>query len=158
LIGISDERYSFEIYGPRFFKTLPQRFGSHPALDDMTSAVIASFQSVRLRKQSSPKALSLFGKALRSLQECLIDPKQSVTFKLELVIMVMLCQLWLDNKTTHKHRRVIAHLLEEAVTQGQIIEPNDLRGFCLQGVSQLAPQFDLISNASLKIALTGFSN
>lgn len=93
LIGITDERYSFEIYGPRFFKTLPQRFGSHTVLDDMTSAVIASFQSVRLRKQSSPRALSLFGKALRSLQECLNDPKQPVTFKLELVIMVMLCQV-----------------------------------------------------------------
>ncbi|CAF3493867.1 unnamed protein product [Fusarium graminearum] len=134
LIGITDERYSFEIYGPRFFKTLPQRFGSHPVLDDMTSAVIASFQSVRLRKQSSPRALSLFGKALRSLQECLNDPKQPVTFKLELVIMVMLCQLWIDNKSSNKHRGIIAHLLEEAVTQRQIIDSNDLRGFCLQGV------------------------
>ncbi|UZP45372.1 hypothetical protein NXS19_013184 [Fusarium pseudograminearum] len=134
LIGITDERYSFEIYGPRFFKTLPQRFGSHPALDDMTSAVIASFQSVRLRKQSSPRALSLFGKALRSLQECLNDPKQPVTFKLELVIMVMLCQLWIDNKSSNKHRGIIAHLLKEAVTQRKIIDSNDLRGFCLQGV------------------------
>ncbi|OBS19132.1 hypothetical protein FPOA_10855 [Fusarium poae] len=134
LTGISDERYSFEIYGPRFFKTLPQRFGSHPALDDMSHAVIATFQAVRLRKESNPRALSLFGKALRSLQECLNDPKQSATFKLELVIMVMLCQLWVDNKASNKHRGVIAHLLEETVTRGQIIDSDDLRGFCLQGV------------------------
>lgn len=100
MIGITDERYSFELYGPRFFKGLPQRFGSHAALDDMTSAVIASFQSVRLRKESNSKALALYGKALRSLQTCLQDPKQPAMLKLELVIMMMLCQVCLERESS----------------------------------------------------------
>ena len=100
MISITDERYSFELYGPRFFKVLPQKFGSHAALDDMTSAVIASFQSVRLRKESNSKALALYGKALRSLQTCLQDPKQPVMLKLELVIMMMLCQVCLERKSS----------------------------------------------------------
>jgi hypothetical protein len=109
IIGISDERYSFELYGPRFFKSLPQRFGSHPALDDMTSAVVASFQSVRLRQQFSPRALSLYGKALRSLQACLNDPKQPVTFKLELVVMVMLCQVCCQAYRLHLANRILSY-------------------------------------------------
>lgn len=102
VISISDERYSFELYGPRFFKALPQRFGTHTALDDMTSAVIASFQSVRLRKQSSRKALDLYGKALGSLQTCLKDPEQPIKLKLELVVMMMLCQVGIPVKASRR--------------------------------------------------------
>lgn len=90
---INDDRFGFEAYGPCFFADIPRRMGSNSALDTTTSAVIASFQAVRLRKTADKKALSLYGKALRSLQGCLSDDNQPVMLKLELVLMMMLCQV-----------------------------------------------------------------
>ncbi|KAF5553813.1 hypothetical protein FMEXI_2247 [Fusarium mexicanum] len=94
LMEIDDDRFGFEAYGPYFFADLPRRMGSNSALDTTTSAMIASFQAIRLRKTADKKTFSLYGKALRSLQGCLSDENQPVMLKLELVLMVMLCQIY----------------------------------------------------------------
>ncbi|KAI1041370.1 hypothetical protein LB505_005646 [Fusarium chuoi] len=82
---IDDDRFGFEAYGPYFFADLPRRMGSNSALDTTTSAMIASFQAIRLRKTADKKTFSLYGKALRSLQSCLSDDNQPVMLKLELI-------------------------------------------------------------------------
>ncbi|KAF4417394.1 hypothetical protein FACUT_12241 [Fusarium acutatum] len=94
LMEIDDDRFGFEAYGPYFFADLPRRMGSNSALDTTTSAMIASFQAIRLRKTADKKTFSLYGKALRSLQGCLSDENQPVMLKLELVLMIMLCQIY----------------------------------------------------------------
>ncbi|KAF5625705.1 hypothetical protein F52700_9071 [Fusarium sp. NRRL 52700] len=94
LMEIDDDRFGFEAYGPYFFADLPRRMGSNSALDTTASAMIASFQAIRLRKTADKKAFSLYGKALRSLQGCLSDENQPVMLKLELVLMMMLCQIY----------------------------------------------------------------
>ncbi|KAF4958018.1 hypothetical protein FGADI_2703 [Fusarium gaditjirri] len=134
LMEIDDDRYGFEAYGPYFFTDLPRRIGSNSALDTTTSAMIASFQAIRLRKTADKKTFCLYGKALRSLQGCLSDDKQPVMLKLELVLMMMLCQIWIDNKHANKHRGVIAYLLKEAVSQGEILHSGDIRAWCLQAI------------------------
>ncbi|KAI7760627.1 hypothetical protein LZL87_009511 [Fusarium oxysporum] len=134
LMEIDDDRFGFEAYGPYFFADLPRRIGSNSALDTATSAMIASFQAIRLRKTTDKKTFSLYGKALRSLQGCLRDDKQPVMLKLELVLMMMLCQAWIDNKHANKHRGVIAYLLKEAVSQGEILHSGDIRAWCLQAI------------------------
>ncbi|CCT67577.1 uncharacterized protein FFB20_04738 [Fusarium fujikuroi] len=134
LMEIDDDRFGFEAYGPYFFADLPRRMGSNSALDTTTSAMIASFQAIRLRKTADKKTFSLYGKALRSLQSCLSDDNQPVMLKLELVLMMMLCQIWLDNKHANKHRGVIAYLLKEAVSQGEILHSGDIRAWCLQAI------------------------
>ncbi|KAF4493842.1 hypothetical protein FAGAP_10022 [Fusarium agapanthi] len=55
LMEIDDDRFGFEAYGPYFFADLPRRMGSNPALDTTTSAMIASFQAIRLRKTADKK-------------------------------------------------------------------------------------------------------
>ncbi|EWG53730.1 hypothetical protein FVEG_12099 [Fusarium verticillioides 7600] len=134
LMEINDDRFGFEAYGPYFFADIPRRMGSNSALDTTTSAMIASFQAVRLRKTADKKTFSLYGKALRSLQGCLSDDNQPVMLKLELVLMMMLCQIWIDNKHANRHRGVIAYLLKEAVSQGEILHPGDIRAWCLQAI------------------------
>ncbi|KAF5980393.1 hypothetical protein FBULB1_5240 [Fusarium bulbicola] len=134
LMEIDDDRFGFEAYGPCFFADLPRRMGSNSALDTTTSAMIASFQAIRLRKTADKKTFSLYGKALRSLQGCLSDGNQPVMLKLELVLMMMLCQVWLDNKHANKHRGVIAYLLKEAVSQGEMLHSGDTRAWCLQAI------------------------
>ncbi|KAF5677335.1 hypothetical protein FHETE_1847 [Fusarium heterosporum] len=134
IMEIDDVRYSFGEYGPSFFTDLPRRMGSHPALDATVSSLTASFKAIRIRKTRDPNVLALFGKALRALQDCLGDPKQPVMLKLELVLMMLLCQLWIDNKHANKHRGVIAYLLKEAVSQGQVFHSSDVRAWCLQAV------------------------
>jgi hypothetical protein len=61
--------------------------------------MIASFQAIRLRKTADKKTFSLYGKALRSLQGCLSDDSQPVILKLELVLMMMLCQVTIPVET-----------------------------------------------------------
>ncbi|RKK24756.1 hypothetical protein BFJ68_g5852 [Fusarium oxysporum] len=134
LMEIDDDRFGFEAYGPYFFADLPRRIGSNSALDTTTSAMIASFQAIRLRKTADKKTFFLYGKALRSLQGCLSDDSQPVMLKLELVLMMMLCQVWIDNKHANKHRGVIAYLLKEAVSQGEILHSGDIRAWCLQAI------------------------
>ncbi|TXC07296.1 hypothetical protein FocTR4_00003304 [Fusarium oxysporum f. sp. cubense] len=111
LMEIDDDRFGFEAYGPYFFADLPRRIGSNPALDTTTSAMIASFQAIRLRKTADKKTFSLYGKALRSLQVCLSDDGQPVMLKLELVLMMMLCQ-------TDKRDQIYAALCDPKVELG----------------------------------------
>ncbi|KAJ3519918.1 hypothetical protein NM208_g13933 [Fusarium decemcellulare] len=148
LMGIDDERYDMKVYGPHFFAELPRRIGSNDALDASTSAVITAFTSVRLRKYD-PNVLVQFGRALRALRTCLDDPKQPVTLKMEMVGMILLCQLWIDNKQANKHRGVIAYLLKETVAQGRLsdIPQSDIRVWCLQSVyaSMVDPSVELES-------------
>ncbi|KAH7245810.1 hypothetical protein BKA59DRAFT_527644 [Fusarium tricinctum] len=145
LMEIDDVRYSLGKYGPYFFIELPSRLGSHPAMDATTSALTTSFKSIRLRKTCDLNVLAVYGKALRTLQDCLSDPEQPAVQKLELVLMTMLCQLWIDNKHSNKHRGVIAHLLKEAVSQGQTLHLGDIRAWCLQAVyaALCVPQVEL---------------
>lgn len=96
-------RYGFGKYGPYFFIELPSRIGSHPGLDATTSALTASFKSIRLRKTCDLNVLDLYGKALRTLQDCLSDPEQPVVLKLELVLMTMLCQVGALNRNYEFH-------------------------------------------------------
>ncbi|KAF4998430.1 hypothetical protein FGRMN_3166 [Fusarium graminum] len=131
---IDDVRYSFGEYGPSFFTDLPRRMSSHPALDATVSSLTASFKAIRIRKTRDSNVLTLYGNALRALQECLGDTKQPVMLKLELVLMMLLCQLWIDNKHANKHRGVIAYLLKEAVFQDQVFHSSDIRAWCLQAV------------------------
>lgn len=93
LMEVDDVRYGLGKYGPYFFIELPSRLGSHPAMDATTSALTTSFKSIRLRKTCDINVLNLYGKALRTLQDCLSDPEQPVVLKLELVLMTMLCQV-----------------------------------------------------------------
>ncbi|KAF4456763.1 hypothetical protein F53441_1199 [Fusarium austroafricanum] len=117
LMEIDDDRFGFQAYGPFWWEELPRRFGSVPALDTTTSAMIATFQSIRLRKRPDKTAFALYGKALRSLQECLVDDEQPVMLKLEVVLMMML-----------------SYLLKEAVSQGEILHSGDIRAWCLQAI------------------------
>ncbi|KAF5019724.1 hypothetical protein F66182_8267 [Fusarium sp. NRRL 66182] len=134
LMEIEDERYDFQFYGPHFFADLPRRLGSSSALDASTSALIAAFKSIRLRRIHDRNVFALYGKALRALQGFLGDAEQPPGRKMEVVCMMMLCQLWIDNKQANKHRGVLAYLLKEAVSQGQKIATEDLRAWCLQAI------------------------
>ncbi|KAH7137456.1 hypothetical protein B0J13DRAFT_479066 [Dactylonectria estremocensis] len=132
ILEIDDERHDIRFCGPHFIPELPRRIGSNPAFDASISAMVASYNSVALRKPQQ-NALALYGNALSALRASLQDPKQSVVLKMETVIVMFICQMWIDHKYAEKHREVMAHLLEEIISQGKLskIDPRNIRPICM---------------------------
>ncbi|KAH7133807.1 hypothetical protein EDB81DRAFT_904121 [Dactylonectria macrodidyma] len=133
ILEIDDERHDIRFCGPHFIPELPRRIGLNPSFDASISAMVAAYNSIALRKPQK-NALTLYGTALGALRTSLQDPKQSVALKMETVIVMFICQMWIDRKHAEKHREVMAHLLEQIIVQDKLseIDPRNIRAICMQ--------------------------
>jgi hypothetical protein len=73
-LGVTDVRFDLTIYG-NFMKEVPRRLGSNKALDATVYALTAAFASVH-KHQPSAEAINGYGRALKSVRLCLMDPIQ----------------------------------------------------------------------------------
>ncbi|KAJ6017745.1 Cytochrome P450 [Penicillium sp. IBT 35674x] len=110
-LEIQDVRYDITYYGP-FLRDLPRRLGSSPVLDAAATARVSSCPY--FQKQDVPPAiLAKFGKALRTLRECLDDPVDAQSPNtLCAIYLISTCQSWVgtSQKQRSSHAEAIAHI------------------------------------------------
>lgn len=71
-LGVTNPRFDLRIYG-EFMKEIPRRLGSNSALDATVYALTAAFASIP-QNQPSAEAIDRYGRALKSVRLCLMDP------------------------------------------------------------------------------------
>jgi hypothetical protein len=100
-LGVKDPRFDLACYGA-FLPEIPQRLGSHPALDASASALICAYPAVYGRQPSSG-ALSRYGHALHVLRISLSNSNAgNVVEVLCAIYFLLLCQVCVLQ--THSHR------------------------------------------------------
>ncbi|KAJ3529561.1 hypothetical protein NM208_g9701 [Fusarium decemcellulare] len=137
ILGVNDVRYDVgNLAGNYIFET-PARIGSDPALDASVSALIASYNALRL-KQSKLSSMEQYGAALNALRGTLQDPRRSLETKIQTVSTMYLCQIWIDRKHAEKHRAMLVHMLRDAVSERKLgnFSPQQLFQFCYQVIWQ----------------------
>lgn len=91
-IGVKDPRFDLAAYGV-FLPLLPQRFGTHPALDASASALICAYPAVYSGRPSY-EALTKYGRALHVLRVSLDAPtKDRVVEVMCAIYFLLICQV-----------------------------------------------------------------
>ena len=91
-LQVKDPRFDLACYGA-FLPDIPQRLGSHPALDASASALISAYPAVYSR-QPSCDALTKYGRALHVLRLSLDNPEGGkVVEVLCAIYFLLICQV-----------------------------------------------------------------
>jgi hypothetical protein len=91
-LEVKDPRYDLACYGI-FIPKIPQRLGTHPALDASASALVCAYPAVYSR-QPSREALTRYGHALRVLRTSLDHPNgDTIVETLCAIYFLLICQV-----------------------------------------------------------------
>jgi hypothetical protein len=91
-LEVKDPRYDLACYGI-FLPKIPQRLGTHPALDASASALVCAYPAVYSR-QPSREALTRYGHALRVLRISLDNPSsENIVETLCAIYFLLICQV-----------------------------------------------------------------
>ncbi|KAF5025692.1 hypothetical protein F66182_2298 [Fusarium sp. NRRL 66182] len=127
ILQVEDCRYDIRAFGGRFIPDLPSQIGSSPALDTLD-------------------ALTSYGEALAATRKSILDDREPINMKMQMVSVMFICHYWVDRKKAEQHREMISVLFREAVMKKQLAEIENYVG----GLTQLAvltsylnPQFEL---------------
>ncbi|RFN44106.1 hypothetical protein FIE12Z_11654 [Fusarium flagelliforme] len=97
-------------------------------------------------QKSRVEGLKAYGDALVATRKTIVDPKEPIMMKMQVVSVMFVCHYWIDRKSVEQHREIISVLFREAVLKNQL---DDLEPYML-GLTQLAvlasflnPRFEL---------------
>ncbi|KAG9503739.1 hypothetical protein J7337_003694 [Fusarium musae] len=90
-------------------------------------------------QESRVDALTRYGEALTATRSAILDPKEKIMMKMQVVSIMFVCHYWVDRKSIEQHREVISVLFREAVMKKQL---DDLGDYMVMA-SFLNPQFEL---------------
>ncbi|KAF2265421.1 hypothetical protein CC78DRAFT_615971 [Lojkania enalia] len=117
-LGVTDPRFDLTIYGD-FMKEIPRRLGSNGALDATVYALTAAFATIP-KNQPSAEAINCYGRALKSIRLCLMDPiERKSPDTLCAMYLIMILQGWVGTQSNQypNHGEAIAQLMNEVGSQ-----------------------------------------
>ncbi|RGP80513.1 hypothetical protein FLONG3_1347 [Fusarium longipes] len=145
ILQTEDCRFDIRAFGGKLIPELVAQIGYNAALDSCVAAMVTLYRShhcQRLRVEG----LTRYGEALAATRRTMIDPKESIMMKMQVVSVMFACHYWIDRKSVEQHRGIISVLFREAVLKKQL---DDLEPYMV-GLTQLAvlasflnPQFEL---------------
>ncbi|KAF2667562.1 hypothetical protein BT63DRAFT_480511 [Microthyrium microscopicum] len=119
LLQITDLRYDISVYGT-YWDRIPRRMGTCEALDTAVAAFLQGHRNT-LSRNISIESLAAFGKALRSTQAALSDPKQAYTGNVLCAVSILAITQTMVVKPPDpyvNHTAVLAHILPGIIEQG----------------------------------------
>ncbi|KAL6923081.1 hypothetical protein FSHL1_000331 [Fusarium sambucinum] len=145
ILQTEDCRFDIRAFGGKLIPELVAQVGYNAALDSCVAAMVTLYRS-----QQCPslrvEGLTHYGEALAATSKTIVDPKEPIMMKMQVVSVMFVCHYWIDRKSVEKHREIISVLFREAVLKKQL---DDLEPYMV-GLTQLAvmasflnPQFEL---------------
>ena len=99
-LEVKDPRFDLACYGT-FLPKIPQRLGTHPALDASASALVCAYPAVYSR-QPSREALTKYGHALSVLRTSLDKSSpENVVETLCAIYFLLICQVCVSRAILH---------------------------------------------------------
>ncbi|KAI1059186.1 hypothetical protein LB507_003948 [Fusarium sp. FIESC RH6] len=145
ILQTEDCRFDIRAFGGKLIPELVAQIGCNAALDSCVAAMVTLYRSHQCQK-SRVEGLTAYGDALAATRKAMLDPKEPIMMKMQVVSVMFVCHYWIDRKSVEQHREVISVLFREAVLKKQL---DDLEPYML-GLTQLAvlasflnPQFEL---------------
>ncbi|EXK80572.1 hypothetical protein FOQG_14927 [Fusarium oxysporum f. sp. raphani 54005] len=145
ILQTEDARFDIRAFGGKLIPEIVAQIGCSPALDSCVNAMVSLYKSHRCQ-ESRIDALTRYGEALTATRNAILDPKEKIIMKMQVVSIMFVCHYWVDRKSIEQHREVISVLFREAVMKNQLDDLGDY----MVGLSQLAvmasflnPQFEL---------------
>ncbi|KAF4336696.1 hypothetical protein FBEOM_9442 [Fusarium beomiforme] len=140
-----DARFDIRAFGGKLIPELVAHIGCSPALDSCVNAMVSLYKAHQCQ-ESRVDALTRYGEALTATRSTILDPRETIIMKMEVVSVMFVCHYWVDRKSIEQHRGVISVLFREAVMKKQLEDLNDY----MVGLTQLAvlasflnPRFEL---------------
>ncbi|KAF5249724.1 hypothetical protein FANTH_5032 [Fusarium anthophilum] len=138
ILQTEDARFDIRAFGGKLIPEIVAQIGSSPALDSCVNAMVSLYKSHR-SQDSRVDALTRYGEALTATRSAILDPKEKIMMKMQVVSIMFVCHYWVDRKSIEQHREVISVLFREAVMKKQL---DDLGDYMVMA-SFLNPQFEL---------------
>ncbi|SPJ72586.1 uncharacterized protein FTOL_02315 [Fusarium torulosum] len=145
ILQTEDCRFDIRAFGGKLIPELVAQIGCSPALDSCVAAMVALYRSHQCR-ESKVDALTRYGEALTATRKAILDPKEPIVMKMQVVSVMYACHYWVDRKSVEQHRGMISVLFREAVFRKQLEELDSY----MVGLTQLSvlesflnPQFEL---------------
>ncbi|KAH6959264.1 hypothetical protein DER45DRAFT_257251 [Fusarium avenaceum] len=133
ILRTEDWRFDIRAFGGILIPELVAQIGCSPALDSCVGAMVALYRSHQSR-ESKVGALTRYGEALTATRKAILDPKESIKMKMQVVSVMYSCHYWVDRKSVEQHRGMIPVLFREAVLRKQL---EDLDPYMV-GLTQLS--------------------
>ncbi|KAL9570274.1 hypothetical protein ACKAV7_005782 [Fusarium commune] len=96
ILQIEDARFDIRAFGGKLIPEIVAQIGYSPALDSCESRV---------------DALTRYGEALTATRNAILDPKEKIMMKMQVVSIMFVCHYWVDRKSIEQHREVMASFL-----------------------------------------------
>jgi hypothetical protein len=92
ILQTEDCRFDIRAFGGKLIPELVAQIGCSPALDSCVAAMVALYRSHQCRE---PKvdALTRYGEALTATRKSILDPKESITMKMQVVSVMYTCHV-----------------------------------------------------------------
>ncbi|KAG7431992.1 hypothetical protein Forpi1262_v005752 [Fusarium oxysporum f. sp. raphani] len=95
ILQTEDARFDIRAFGGKLIPEIVAQIGCSPALDSCVNAMVSLYKSHRCQ-ESRIDALTRYGEALTATRNAILDPKEKIIMKMQVVSIMFVCHYWVD--------------------------------------------------------------
>ncbi|KAI7771787.1 hypothetical protein LZL87_006063 [Fusarium oxysporum] len=92
ILQIEDARFDIRAFGGKLIPEIVAQIGYSPALDSCVNAMVSLYKSHRCQ-ESRVDALTRYGEALTATRNAILDPKEKIMMKMQVVSIMFVCHV-----------------------------------------------------------------